>query len=420
MNATVKRSPATRVFYGWIVVAAAFLAMLVAFGGMYAFAAFFRELEHEFAASRGDIALIFSLSGCIYFTVGAVSGPLADLRGPRIIVGAGIVLIAAGLFLASRAATLLEIQILYGVGVGLGVGFVYVPAIGTVQRWFERRRGFASGIAVAGIGVGTLAVPPAAAWLIQQAGWRSAYAIMAGAVLVLGFVAAALLEHSPERRGLHRDGVPLSGDAPERDAPAFTLTQALRSRPFWVLYAAGAATSFGIFIPFVHLTPYAIDQGHTESFAVLLVGFIGVGSTVGRFLLGGMADRMGRRLATGLMFAGMAAMLLLWLLARGPVLLVVFALFFGAFYGGFVALMPALTADYYGARSVAGVIGFLYTSVALGTLLGPTLAGFVFDASGSYAAPIVIAAAANLIAVACVACLAEPEKFRAAFAHPPG
>jgi MFS family permease len=107
----------------------------------------------------------------------------------------------------------------------------------------------------------------------------------------------------------------------------------------------------------------------------------------------------------------MAAMLLLWLLARGPVLLVVFALLFGAFYGGFVALMPALTADYYGAHSVAGIIGFLYTSVALGTLLGPTVAGFAFDASGSYATPIVVGAAANLIAVGCVAYLVEPERF---------
>lgn len=399
------------VFYGWIVVAAAFAAMFVAFGGMYAFAAFFRELEREFAATRGDIALIFSLSGFLYFTVGAVSGPLADRLGPRIVVGAGMVLIAAGLLLASRAATLLQVQILYGLGVGLGVGFVYVPAIGTVQRWFERRRGFASGIAVAGIGVGTLAVPPAAAWLIQHTGWRGAYAIMAGTVLLLGLAAATLLEHSPERRGLHRDGVPPSGGAPTSDASGFTVAQALRSQPFWLLYAAGAATSFGIFIPFVHLTPYAMDQGHAEAFAVLLVGFIGVGSTVGRFLLGGTADRIGRRLATGLMFVGMATMLLLWLVAQGAVLLVMFALLFGTFYGGFVALMPALTADYYGGRSVAGIIGFLYTSVALGTLFGPTLAGFAFDVSGSYAVPIVVGAAANLIAVGCVAYLAEPERF---------
>jgi MFS family permease len=403
-----------RVFYGWIVVAAAFLAMFVAFGGMYAFAAFFRELEREFSATRSDIALIFSLSGFLYFTVGAVSGPLADRLGPRLIVGAGMVLIAAGLLLASRAGTLLQVQILYGLGVGLGVGFVYVPAIGTVQRWFERRRGFASGIAVAGIGVGTLAVPPAAAWLIQHTGWRGTYAIMAGAVLLLGLVTATLLEHSPERRGLHRDGVP-PGAAPTPRAAEFTLAQALRSQPFWLLYAAGAATSFGIFIPFVHLTPYALDQGHTEAFAVLLVGLIGVGSIVGRFLLGGIADRIGRRLATCLMFAGMAAMLLLWAVAQGTVLLVVFALLFGTFYGGFVALMPALTADYYGGRSVTGIIGFLYTSVAFGTLLGPTLAGFAFDVSGSYAVPIVVGAAANLIAVGCVAYLAEPQMFRAAF-----
>ena len=191
---------AERLFRGWIVVGAAFLAMLVAFGAMYALAVFFRELEREFAASRADVSLVFALGGFLYFTVGALTGSLADRLGPRAIVSAGAVFMAAGLFLASRADSLLGVYVTYGLGVGLGVGFIYVPAVGTVQRWFDRRRGFASGLAVAGIGVGTLVVPPLAAWLIEQGGWRNAYAILAGGTLGLGLIAAALLEHSPERR----------------------------------------------------------------------------------------------------------------------------------------------------------------------------------------------------------------------------
>ncbi|HEY8554756.1 MAG TPA: MFS transporter [Burkholderiales bacterium] len=404
---------AARFFPGWIVVGAAFLAMFVAFGAMYGFAAFFRELEREFAASRADVSLVFSLSGFLYFAIGALTGSLADRYGPRLVVGAGMALIAAGMFLASRADTLQAVYLTYGIGVGLGVGFVYVPAIGTVQRWFERRRGLASGIAVAGIGVGTLVVPPLAGWLIGLAGWRNAYVILAVASLLLGLVAAALLDHSPERRGLHRDGIPPADSAAAPAAFGLSVAEALRSRPFWLLYAAGAATSFGIFIPFVHLAPYAVDRGLSEAFGVVLVGLIGVGSVVGRFALGGTADRIGRRFATGLMFAGMACMLFLWLLATGPVLLVVFALLFGTFYGGFVALIPALTADYFGGRSVAGIIGFLYTSVAFGTLFGPTLAGLAFDVTGSYTAPIVGGAVANLAAVLCLRAIADPARFRA-------
>lgn len=402
-----------RFFRGWIVVGAAFLAMFVAFGAMYAFAAFFRELEREFAASRADVSLIFSLSGFLYFAIGAVTGSLADRFGPRRVVGAGMLLIAAGLLLASRARTLHEVYVTYGLGVGLGVGFVYVPAIGTVQRWFERRRGFASGLAVAGIGVGTLVVPPLAAALIRWSGWRGAYVLLAAGVLVLGALAAALLDHSPERRGLHRDGVaPNAPGGAAAPAGGLSVGEALRTRPFWLLYAAGAATSFGIFIPFVHLAPYAVDQGLPETFGVLLVGLIGVGSVVGRFALGGAADRIGRRRGTGLMFVGMAAMLFLWLGAAGPVSLVIFALLFGTCYGGFVALIPALTADYFGGRAVSGIIGFLYTSVAFGTLLGPTAAGLAFDVSGSYTVPIAAGAVANLIAALCIWLTADPARFR--------
>jgi len=410
-----------RIFPGWWVVAAAFLALFVSFGAMYAFAAFFRELESEFAASRADISLIFSLSGFLYFSIGAVTGSLADRIGPRTIVATGMVLVAAGLFLASRAETLTGVYLTYGLGVGLGVGFVYVPSLGAVQRWFERKRGLASGFAVAGIGAGTLTVPPLAALLIDQFGWRGAYAALAVAALVLGLMAALLLEHSPERRGLHRDGiVPEAGGGGTSVAAGATLRQALRSRPFWLLYGAGIATSFGIFIPFVHLPAFARDLGLSESFGVILVGLIGVGSVVGRFALGGSADRIGRRRGTALMFTGMGTMLLLWLWASAPAALVAFALLFGTFYGGFVALIPALTADYFGGRAVSGIIGFLYTSFAFGTLLGPTLAGLAFDLSGSYTLPIAAGALANLLALCCVLLSADPARFRASLSAQPG
>ncbi len=401
------------IFPGWWVVAAAFTALFVVFGALYCFAAFFRALESEFAASRADVSLIFSLAGFLYFAIGAITGSLADRFGTRLVVAAGMVLTAAGLFLASRADTLVGIYWAYGLGVGLGVGFVYVPAVGAVQRWFERKRGLASGIAVAGIGVGTLVVPPLASLLIEQAGWRGAYAVLAAAALLIGLGATALLEHSPERRGLQRDGIAPAGAAATAAPTGCTLGQALRSRPFWLLYGAGLATSFGIFIPFVHLAPFARDLGLTEQFGVLLVGLIGVGSVIGRFLLGGSADRIGRRRGLALMIFGLAAMMLLWLWASAPLTLVAFALLFGTFYGGFVALIPALTADYFGGRSVSSIIGFLYTSYAFGTLLGPTLAGLAFDLASSYTLPIVAAIVTNLLGLACVLLSAEPARFRA-------
>jgi MFS family permease len=164
-----------RIFYGWWVVAAAFAITFLGFGSAYTFSAFLEQLQRDFSASRGSVSLVFSLAGFLYFGLGIVSGPLADRYGSRPLVVTGMILLGVGLALASAAQNLIEVCVAYGFGVGLGMGCAYVPAIGAVQRWFVRRRGFASGLAVAGIGVGTLVMLPLASLLIGSLGWRGAY-----------------------------------------------------------------------------------------------------------------------------------------------------------------------------------------------------------------------------------------------------
>lgn len=175
------------------------------------------------------------------------------------------------------------------------------------------------------------------------------------------------------------------------------------SRPFASLYAACLVCSFGVFVPFVHLVPYAVDHGVAPAAAVLLLGAIGVGSTAGRFFLGGLADRFGRRASLLAMFAGMAVALVAWAGAGTVATLAAFALVFGVFYGGWVAVLPAVVMDAFGGRNVSAIIGVLYTSVAFGTLIGPAAAGFIYDAGGGYLVPILASAAANAIAFAIVA-----------------
>jgi MFS transporter, OFA family, oxalate/formate antiporter len=158
----------TRVFHGWFVVAAAFAVTLVGFGSAYTFSAFVDSLQTEFGASRGSVSLVFSLAGFLYFSFGIVSGPLADRWGSRRLAVLGMLVVGAGLVLAGKARSLGEVYAAYGLGIGLGVGCAYVPALGAVQRWFAKRRALASGTAVSGIGVGTLALPAIAALLITK------------------------------------------------------------------------------------------------------------------------------------------------------------------------------------------------------------------------------------------------------------
>ena len=124
-------------------------------GWYYSYAAFAGELEATFGASRASVSVVYALCGFAAFTISAVSGPLADRIGPRPLAMAGMGLVAVGLFTAATARTLVDIDVCYGLVIGLGIGFAYVPAIAAVQRWFVAWRGLASGMAAAGIGVGT-------------------------------------------------------------------------------------------------------------------------------------------------------------------------------------------------------------------------------------------------------------------------
>jgi MFS family permease len=399
-----------RIFYGWFVVAAAFAVMFVGFGAAYSFSAFLVSLQHDFAASRGSVSFVFSLAGFLYFGLGVITGPLADRFGARRLAVIGMLLTGAGLAAASVARNLIEVYAAYGLGVGLGIGCSYTPAVGAVQRWFLRRRGFASGLAVSGIGMGTLIMPPVVSWLIATLGWRETYLVLGILAVVVGGGMSLLIEDDPRWRGLAPDGDPLPTGAQPEATPRIPIGKALTSRRFIGFYAASFICSFGLFVPFVHLVPYAVEHGVAQTMAVLLVGAIGVGSTAGRFLLGSLADWLGRPLSFLLMFVGMGLSFVIWLFSESFWPLAVFALVYGVFYGGFVALAPAVLSDYFGARNAPSLVGIAYTSVALGTLIGPSAAGFAFDISHSYTLPILVSIGGYILASAVLATTTRPAR----------
>ena len=397
---------------GWIVVAASFAVMFAGFGCAYAFSAFFASLQASFDASRGALSWAFSIAVCLYFALGAVSGPLADRLGPRGMALFGMAVIGIGFAAMGQARALWQVYAGYGLGIGIGVGFAYVPSVGAVQRWFVRRRGFASGLAVSGIGVGTLVVPKVAEWLIEAQGWRGAAVTLGFLAVLVGGGAALLVDGAPERRGFGPDGglAAMGADGAARAPAGMALRDVLRSRPFGLLYAAAFVVSLGLFVPFVHLVPFVEDRGIAHSTAVTLFTLVGLGSTLGRFCLGGIADRLGRRRSLAGMYLGLALMLAWWLAADSAWKIAVFALVFGTCYGGFLALPPALLVDYFRARNASGVIGLCYTSVGLGTLIGPPLAGYAFDLFGSYALPIAGSAVTALLGAVLVSLMPEPER----------
>jgi MFS family permease len=374
---------------GWVVVAAAFVSTFTVFGVAYSFGAFFDSMAEEFGTGKSATALMFSITTCWYFLLGLVSGKAADRFGPRPVLVTGAVLLGVGLLVTSRVTSIWLGYLSYGILVGSAVACCYVPMVATVGGWFVRQRTAALGIAVAGIGVGTLVMAPLAGRLIDAYGWRTAYV-----VLGIGGTAALLLASL----GAHRPPIDL-------EQPPIVLSAVVRERGFVVMYGATFLVSLGLFVPFVFIADYAENEGSGSGAAATLVGLIGAASVVGRLGLGALGARWGSVRLMQLSFAMVTASFLLWLVAGGSyAVLVLFTVVMGVGYGGFIALAPAVAATLFGTVGLGAILGALYTAAGFGGLAGPPLAGAVIDGV-SYTAAIVMAMVLSAAATAVLATL---------------
>lgn len=356
----------------WLVAAAAALSMFTVFGVGYSFGAFFESITDEFNAGSGATAVVFGITICLSFVLSPFTGALGDRIGPRPVAWLGALALAAGLLLTTVVPSIWLAYACYGVGVGLAIACGYVPMVAVVGGWFERQRAMALGVAVAGIGLGTLIASPLAAALIDATSWRTAFVVFAVVGAALLVVVSFVVEPGPA-----------SVAAPERRP----LGELWAITDFRVLYLSMVSASFGLFVPFVFVAPYAEDQGSTGFAAALLVGLIGGASIVGRLAFGVFAGRIGAGRLYRSAFVAMAGSQLLWLFGGSSyAVLVVFVLLFGSSYGGFIALSPAVAADRFGLEGLGGMLGTWYTAAAFGALLGPFIAGSLRDAIGDEAA----------------------------------
>ena len=244
----------------WSIVGAGFVSMFAVFGVAYSFGPFFEPMADEFGASTGATSAVFSITAFVYFLLGSVSGLAADRFGPRrvLLVGAGAM--GSGLFLTSRVDSLAVGYATYGIGVGVGVACGYVPMVATVTGWFDRRRATAVGVAVSGIGLGTLTAAPLAATLVDRDGGRAADVTFGVATTVILVVAAIIVAPAPTHTAA---------------LDVVSLRAAMTTGTFRTLYLATFLLSLCLFVPFVLLTPFAEQRGIGEVAAASLVAVIG-------------------------------------------------------------------------------------------------------------------------------------------------
>ena len=382
---------------GWAVSGAAFVLLFFAYGTTYSFGVFFPALSASFGADRAETALVFSIVGGFYSTLGIISGPAADRLGTRPVCLFGIVALGIGLIYASTATALWQVYLGFGLGLAFGMGFIFAPANAGLQRWFTKKRGLASGIASTGIGVSILVLPPVSAALIEWQNWRVAMQIIGVSALIIGSLAALMMGDPIDTKGGSASVVGATDN--QIDVKTYyDLKAAFLSRGFLMLFFSSMICSIGFFIPFVHLVPYAIDQGFGETNGVYLLMVIGISSLTGRILLTAASDHLGRRNSMIAMYFTMALSFLLWYVAGNMTELTMFAVFYGLGSGGYVAMIVPLIAEYFGTEKIGSILGCFMPNIALGGFFGPYLTGYAYDLWGSYDIPFIVALVCGLAA----------------------
>ena len=385
-------------FYGWRIVAAAFVVLFTAYGAQYCFGVFFNALLEEFHWSRASLAGAFSLYVFGYCVSGFPAGRLSDTLGPRRVIAAGGLLLGGAMAAMALVHTLWQPYVFYGVVAALGMGTAYVPCNSTVVKWFAARRGLAMGLANTGASAGTLVLPPVAQLAVNGLGWRGAYVVFGVAVVLAVNAVAPLMRRDPAALGLHPDGAAEPPAAFSEAGGGLSLGAALRRSAFWLLIAAYTATWLPVFIPLVHLVPFARDLGHPPLAAASVVSAIGAGAFVGRLVMGWISDRIGRRATIAISMLLQAAAFLAFTAARDLPALYATAFLFGYSYGAITTLLPAIVGDFFGHEQVGTLVGFLFMLAGSIAAWGPVAAGAIYDATGTYRPAWLLAAACNAVA----------------------
>jgi len=374
----------SRVFYGWVILAASIAVLTVGVGITFSLAVFLKPLEDEFGWSRSLISGIALVNWLIFGVCAFAWGTLSDRIGTRRVVALGAGLLGAAMLLSSQVRAAWQLYAAFGVLGAAGSGAFYVPLSATATRWFAARRGLALGLVNAGLGLGIMLVPPLARVLITAFGWRTTFAVFGLLVWGVALVAVRRIYDRPADLGLVEYGGLAAVPGRAAAGASFPPGQALRHPAFWLIalihFACCAAHSGPIF----HMVAHAMDLGVGKLAAAGMLGLSGATSIAGRIGSGLLADRFGAKPALVGMLGLQAATLSGYLAAQTEVPLFAVALAFGVSYGGAMPLYGLVVREYFGERVMGTAFGGIFFVSAIGMGLGAYAGGWLYDGLGSY------------------------------------
>ncbi len=414
-------------YYGWVIIAVAFVTMAIAVTARTSFSLLLPPLIDEFGWDRGVAAGAFSFGFLVSAVVSPISGRVMDRRGPRIVIESGVVLVALGLFLAPFIASAWHLYLTLGVAVGAGANLMsFTTHSQFLPNWFVRRRALAISIAFSGVGAGAITLLPWLQTIIARDGWRASCWTMGLVVLLVLGPLNLLVRRGPQSLGLLPDGE-RHGEAGASSrrrhsnivdaawaATDWTLARAARTARFWWLAIGFFCALFAWYAVQVHQTKYLIEIGFDPLTAAWGLGIVSAVGIPGQIALGALSDRIGREWVWSIGCAGFAicyAALIALEHAPSPALLWVMVLSQGALGYALTSVMGPIVVEIFEGPRFGSIFGTITVASIGGGAAGPWVAGVLHDTTGSYRTAFLAAIACCVISAVAI-WLASPRKIR--------
>lgn len=400
-------------FFGWRVVAGAFVGMLLANGLFtYAFTILVNPIRLEFGASLEQVMYSLTLGTMGGLILGPVIGSMIDRYSVRHLMTLGCLLTVAGLYAVSRTQSITVFNVVFGVTMALSLGLMSsMTGSAAVARWFTRNRGKALGIAAMGTSVGGVVVPALLTWWVEASGWRGAVQNMALlTLLVITPLIWLTIRNRPEDLGLYPEG----DDEPPAEIgaaapPAAGMSGIVRMRSFWLIGLSMGMVFAAFASMLANLGPYAARLGNSETAISTMIAVLSMGGLLGKLLFGMAADRI--NLKYGLWAAHALLLLAFSLLLLEPPywVLLIAAVSFGLSTGGLLPVWNAMVARIFGVDKFGRAMGIMGPLITLCILPAYALVGRLFDTTGSYSTGLVLFSGVVIIGAALLLPLRLPE-----------
>lgn len=372
-----------------LILAAGFLVLLVGGGARFAIGLTFKPMVDELGWLRSDLGLAVGIYMVVSALATFIAGRLADRIGPRALLAAGTALGGVGIGLMSLVSAPWHAMLLYGLVFAVGNGAASLTTVGVmVTRAVPQRAGLANAFAISGQSFGQLVMIAVLAAVLVQIGWRSVFAWLAAAHLLLMPLFLLALPGGSHQRAAH---APPAGDS---------LRSALRTRQFWLLLAVYAICGLQDFFVGTHVVAFAQDRGVDAFFAGNLLALMGLTALVGVLAAGAIADRAGPVLPTAAAFAARIAVFGLVAIDQSALSISIFALVYGATFLVTAPLTVVFVRESFGMKHLGALTGLVTMVHQVFGGIGAYGGALAFDATGSYDATLALMLALSVLALA--------------------